>query len=521
MSGWLVAIAVVVASLGTVVALALVRKIADRFGSDDPSLVRAVLWFLAAVAGVIGISFLGNVWLAGAVVVVLSVWSLVGAALDARGAPARQRAAMLQLYAVLFGASYAHASSRGMLTGLGASTSLSFALNDQLGQFALPLAEKLTAFSTRADPTFAIALVAQGLGRHFVLVLALSTFAFASYAAAYFSTRPLALPGVELLPFPRVATLVFVGVVGVHAFLPPTRMPGLVLGLVTISLTPLFVADGGALIHRWLSRFRTRGLILVFCLGASLLLPALLVLFAVFGVLAQLLGLRELLPFAALDEMPLKRPRLSSLLVSLTVAAVIMGATTLLAQRSLSRASPRLGVGTHVCGATEAVVDWKARSVSFEVAGARFSMDLDETPLSRAPRRATDPAQVCEVSGKRLCTSDEWYLACACTYPLEVETGTKRSTLYALVARAERERLAPALGREEPSVAADKRSELRSLITGRSEIVAGGNSSSILLAGPNDLTRDPWTVDCRYRARVTPQALEQPMTDVAAVRCCR
>lgn len=512
MSGWYVAACVLGSGLGLALLAFLARRLADRFGSDDPPLWRSLLWLALSAAGVGALPFVHAEWLALAIVVLVTAWALVGSALAERGGPLRRRLAVLELHAVLFAASYLYASSRGMLDGTRASTSASFALHEQLTQLSLPLGESVLGFSSAADPSWAVALVAGSLTRHLVLWLALAGFAFAVWAAAYLARRPLPLPGAELLPHPRVVAGAFALLALANAFFPSLRL----LALPTLALCPLFVADGGALLHRWLGRLRARTWVLLLLAGVAVLLPALLFVLAGLGVVAQLAGLRELLPFAALDETPLRRPRLGTLLGALALSAACLAGATAVAEHRVRRVSPRLGSPTEVCGSTDPSVDWDARLATFELPGGRFSVDLDETPLAGG-----DPAALCQRAGKRLCTSDEWYLACACTYPLEVEPGTKRSTNYAFVARAERERQAGAPGPREPTAASDKRSELRGLVTGRSEVVAGGKSKGLLLAGPNDGLRDPWAVDCRHRAFLTPSVLESGSASLAAVRCCR
>lgn len=511
MAGWLVAGSVLGSALALGLLLLVARRLSDRFGSDEPPLWRLLVWLAVALAGLVGLAFVRNEWLLGAGAVGITAWALVGAGLEARAGSARRRLVVLELYVVLFAATYLYARARGMVDGLRASTAASAALHEQLTAFALPLSELALSFSNAAQPAWSIGVLASALSRNLALWLALSSFACAVYAAAYLSRRPLPLPGAALFPYPRAAALAFVALALASELLPVNHPAN----LATLALCPLFVADGGALLFRWLSRFRARGFLLALLGAVALFSPVPLVLLEALGVVAQLSGLRELLPFVALDETPLRRPRLWSMLLVLGLGALCMAATTAVAARSLRRASPRLGVATEACGATEPSVDWAGRTATFEMPGARFSMDLDETPLAAAA-----PAEQCESAGKRLCTSDEWYLACACTYPLEVEAGTKSSTLYAFVARAERERQAGAPGPAEPTAAADKRSELRGLLTGRSEIVAPASGKGLLLAGPNDTLRDPWTVDCRHRAFLTPAGLGA-MSGLAAVRCCR
>lgn len=511
MSGFIVALWTFGVGAGLMLLLWAARRLSDWLGSDEPPLWRALLWLAVSLAALAGLFLLGNEWASLAVAVALSAWVFVGTALEQRAGPLRRRLSVLGLYAALFCASVLHLRARGMLDGLSASPALSFALHDQLTQLALPFAERLGAVAPKADPAHAVWLVAGHLSAQLVLWLALSSFGFAVYAAAYLSRRALPLPGAQLFGHPRIVAVAFVVLLLASAFLPRA------LGLVIVALYPLFVADGGALLSRWLGRLRARGLLFALIGGAAFLWPVVLLAIMALGLLAQLLGLRELLPFAKLDESPLKRPRLSSLGLVLGAASLTMLGGTFVAQRSLRIASPKLGAPTEACGSIDPSVDWQARVATFQLATQTFSIDLDETSLDAG----SDPAAACQRLGKRVCTSDEWYLACACTYPLEVEAGPKSSTLYGFVARAERERAEGPPGPRQPTTTADKRSELRGLITGKSEIVAQSTSKGLLLAGPNDVVRDAWSVDCRHRAFMTPGALGSDVGQLAAVRCCR
>ncbi|MCC6900292.1 MAG: hypothetical protein IT377_15035 [Polyangiaceae bacterium] len=504
MSGWLVGVAMLGAGFALAAMLVAARKLADWLGSDEPPAWRGALFAIVALAAVAGLHFLPH----GGLLALLTLWVLIGAALEQRGGAARGRLAVLQLYLVLFASAYTYGNALGLWAGGGASVGLRFALVDQLTQIALPLADRVLAFSRAASPQVATHAVADGLARHLVLWVAVAAFALAVYSSAYFARRPLALPGAALLPWPRVVALAFLVLAVAGRFVPSRFAP-----LPAIVLCPLFMTDGAALVHRWSSRLRARGLLLVVLSAALPLVPALAFIAAALGAVSQLLGLRELLPFAALDEAPLRRPRLGAWLVFVVVSSLVVVAGASAAHRGLRRASPLLGAPADICGGGEPSVDWDARTATFDLPRGRVTMDLDETPLD-----AASPAGACERAGKRLCTSDEWYLACACTYPLELEPGTKTSTLYAFVARADRERRAGAPEPRQPTLASDKRSELRGLLTGKSEVVSQGAGRAVLLAGPADALRDPWTVDCRHRSFTTERALP---SQLIAARCCR
>jgi hypothetical protein len=118
--------------------------------------------------------------------------------------------------------------------------------------------------------------------------------------------------------------------------------------------------------------------------------------------------------------------------------------------------------------------------------------------------------RLCAARGARLCTSDEWVLACVCSYPNESTGGPKITTNPRLTYRVEADRAAPSPDRH-----------VHGLLTGKSEVVAGGSNGEVLLAGPSDAVVDSWAQDCRYRALLTERGLESGTLGAIATRCCR
>src|SRR5204863_4964844 len=113
----------------------------------------------------------------------------------------------------------------------------------------------------------------------------------------------------------------------------------------------------------------------------------------------------------------------------------------------------------------------------------------------------------------RPCTSDEWALACVCSYPNESEGGPKLFASSRLPYRAERERA------EGPGPGA---ADVRRLLTGAAEIVGPPLASGVLvLAGPADAVDDRYRIDCRTRSLETSTVLARERWSFVAARCCR
>jgi hypothetical protein len=286
-------------------------------------------------------------------------------------------------------------------------------------------------------------------------------------------------------------------------------------------LAPFYLAESLVLLHRWLRTLRTRTVLLLTLLALAVWAPVLGYVFVLVGWLAQLLRLRELLPFAALVERPIGRPRLGSLLGTTLAMVVLFASSGGLSYAALRHASPKLGAAAEMCGGITSNASWKTRMVSFSSPDGKFSMDVDETAL---PVPVTDEADLdaaCRARGKRLCSSDEWYVACLCTYPRDAQPGVKLGANYFAAARADKERSARDVGAEASTMSSDKQSEVRSLLSGRSEAVSGAPGAAIFVAGPSDQSPDVFAEDCRHRAMVSARALGGAGREIAGLRCCR
>ncbi|MFO0571698.1 MAG: hypothetical protein U0263_39100 [Polyangiaceae bacterium] len=157
--------------------------------------------------------------------------------------------------------------------------------------------------------------------------------------------------------------------------------------------------------------------------------------------------------------------------------------------------------------------------VTFDATDTHFSIDVEETPAPPTAESFKSLSQVCARQGKRLCTSDEWYVACSAPIRWMPRPGRSggRTNWSRLGAAEERAAGEPALGVSTRT--SEKQSEVRWPLAGRSEIVGAELGGAALLAGPNDASNDAWSVDCRARAHLAALALG-PVGSIG-VRCCQ
>jgi hypothetical protein len=116
--------------------------------------------------------------------------------------------------------------------------------------------------------------------------------------------------------------------------------------------------------------------------------------------------------------------------------------------------------------------------------------------------------QRCEARGARLCTSDEWYLACLCTYPEESPGGPHMSGNDLLAHRVRSEAALDDKGRR-----ADAQRHVKRLLEGPPEAVVGAGGE-VRFAGGHGPDSSSWMTDCRHRGLVSP-------TGPVGLRCCR
>jgi len=205
------------------------------------------------------------------------------------------------------------------------------------------------------------------------------------------------------------------------------------------------------------------------------------------------------------------RVRPATIVISGVAAACGALLLTSLGYAAFASASPLVGAPSKICNDVRRVAT--ERAVEFSSASARFTIDREETASSVALTTQRQAAAICERENKRLCTSDEWYLACLCTYPTESRPGaqtTGNELLAHAVARGRAD-----LQRRNAEAA------VYGLLDGRSEVVAPLDDSAVWVAGANDVIRDDRMTDCRYRAALTEPALAENGWAFVGVRCCR
>ncbi len=516
--GFHFALSTLAAALWFASALTVSRAVGERLATEHFAPLRWGVWLVVALGGTAALSrvtiplpFALGAWL-------LCCWLLIGSAVEVRGSEARRKLSLVQLYLFGLGLCYAFLRSLGLITGASASAKYVFDVQTLASEFSLPLLSLLGARGAEGASA-AVFWATHGLGAHLFAVIALSMFACAAFAAAYLAARPLSAPGVDLLPLPSVASLVFLLLALLAWLLPAGSVAATGASLASATLLPFFVAEGTFALHRLLRAVRVRLLLFAIVFAAGVLLPAAIVTLALLGVVAQVLRLRELLPFNRLADAPLGRPPLAASVGWFAGFAALALLGALLFQRSLRAHSSTLDARADLCGSLETSVSWPAQAVKFTGPNSNFSIDVAETALPAGLSDASSAERACKARGKRLCSVDEWYTACLCTYPGEAEAGLKLGTNYALAARAERERAAPEAGTESSTIGEGKQSEVRALLAKRSEVVQNPAGNGVLLAGPSELLSEPFTVDCRYRALLMPQALAESKAFVG-LRCC-
>lgn len=520
MAGWILPLSIVGAALALSVELALARRIASQLGADEPSLARGVAWLALLLLGSAGTAFVHGEWLTLAVGAVVALVAFVGAAEQLRGNDVQRRLATSGLYLAALVSFYGDGHARGWLTGTRASRSFTYLLHETVTGAVWPLVDGFTRVPRAgwATPAATIAALADSLASHVLVAGALGALVVASFAAAYLSEQPLPAPGTDLLPVPRATSLLLAAVALCARLAPAESIAAVSARWIVIALVPFYFAEALALLHRWLAVLHVRLLLLALLVLAALAWPALFVALAVFGWLAELGGLREIVPFVALVERPILRPRLVTSVLGATALAACIALGTWSRDRLMARASPRLGLPSKWCAAVTSQVDWSARRVVFTGPELHFSIAVDEA-ASVSGSDAETLTAACTARGGRLCTSDEWYVACLCTYPVDASESPSFLVNQDAVAHAARERDAPAPAASVTTLSNDKRSEVRGLITGRAELVSlpGGPPA---LAGASDALADPLAADCRHRALLTPAALATRAGDYTGSRCC-
>jgi len=480
-----------------------------RLSTGEFSWWRYWAWLAGAFVGAILMLAAKTMLVFLIVAVVLVTWVLLRAAADAQSITLRERIGFMQLYAGLCLVEYGAMRRTGMLDGVHASTPFSFVLHDYLGQLTLPVTAAVSVSrpgAAWAVPGDVVGHVAQALSASWLLTVALATFATAALIYAYFAEHATPEVGLALLPARTLVSIVFAALWGVVLVSPANSVVGYAAALAGIFLAPFFVAEGVWVLHRRAVRLRTRTLWATLVAAFAVVVPSLAAVLAVLGLVFHLVRLRSFEPILGDVQRSAARPRLKTaalLAVATSATFAVLGA----AEGAVIRhASPRITTEPGLCNR----VTLTAVPNGITIAGPNgaFTIDADEAKLEGKTFEAARAA--CAARGARPCTSDEWYVACLCTYPNESIGGSKLSVNERLVYRLESDR--SAAGTE----------DVKGLLTGASELVAptiaGGG---VLLAGPNDAIPDHFTADCRYRSLLPETALTSELGSLTGVRCCR
>jgi hypothetical protein len=428
---------------------------------------------------------------------------LARAAADAQVTGLREKLGFVQLYAGLCFVEAALLARSHALSGTRAAPWLAFEIGDVLGHMVLPLASLGPAGGAAAD---VVSWVQGSLSGHFVHAAALATFAAAAYAYAHFAEQATPNVGLALAPAPDAVAVAFAAVAVLAAAL-GASLPGVVAHFAHAALAPFFVAEGLWAVHRAASHLRLRLAIVVVLAGTAVVAPWVHAALAWGGWAFHLANLRALRPILGDVQRSAARPRLGAAFLGAIAAAAACLALAVPELLLLRRVSP--GLEREPTSCADVSLTEVEGGVVVEGGARRFTIDADETPLAGASFRTAEAA--CAARGARPCTSDEWALACVCSYPNESEGGPKLLASSRLPYRAEQERA------EGPGAA-----DVRRLLTGAAEIVAPPLAGGVLVvAGPADAVDDSSRLDCRTRSLQTSAVLARERWRFVATRCCR
>lgn len=501
-----VALSILAFALAWALGLVAARKLAAKWPAQESvpfHVVSAVILVgaLGAVASLHG-------WPHAAASLGLTAFATYRAAIGARTEGARSRYVLLELYAVYATVSMLALRSLSLLTGTRAAPRLSFAVHDVGSRLLLApsrwLSVHVPALSERVASSVASAIL-QGLLEHFAEATALIAFGVAWCTASYFARESMQSPGRNAIPGIGVLGLVWaVSAVIAHSGANAAAWR-------VVALTPPLAAEGLRALAQVAKRLESRALLVSF--GAALL-PVAHAWTLVAAIIGWISGtLRPWLLF----ESPLGgtepfrvRPRTIALVGTASAAGVATLAG--LDYKLLAAETPLLGASPGMCNDVRRIAN--DREVSFSSNSVRFTIDREEThatpPISSFERARA----LCARQNKRLCTSDEWYLACVCTYPTESRAGMQL---------AGNELLAHAVARGRADLERrNAEAAVYGLLDGVSEVVARRRSNGgVCVAGGNNVTADEWMTDCRYRAEITDAALANNAWGFVGVRCCR
>lgn len=487
------------------VVLALARALGERKVVHAEGLVR--IGRLVALSIVVAVAILPEMTGHRFLIAQLVLFSTLAA--TAAIAPRDTRVHVITLHVALFALLVRFLVWRGLYDAQGATPVLSYVFQDFAAQLLLPSAGAVhEALFGVGDAPFLMWLrasvqqAAAGVATHIVLLGALTTHAVAVVTVRAVTSRaapstlaalvsPSAVPGVI------VALMLAAALPSVHPIL---RIA--VLG----AILPALVFEALALIDTYAATLRSGRLVLVMIVAV---LPFAPVLLHVLGALGALFALRPSVRHDDVEQIarvPLLRWTVSGL-----VAAVGFGLIAGVSGYLLSPARALPPEATF-CANTGFSARDDGVLVTPTASTAAFVVDIVERPLG-----AMSVAQaegVCATEQKRLCSSRELFMVCACDHGEDgYGSGAFPMPREGLVARA---RCHEGGGRECVS-----EHGVRDLLGGRSELTSttvahGGH----LVAGANDWLRENWMVHCRWRGVMSDESIEAASHPMLGYRCC-
>lgn len=486
------------------------RNLGERASgpSRAPVIVAYALVLALVLAVVLGSGATGHLFLAAQ----LAVFGLL--AFAAARQPGMARVHVAFTHAALFALFVRFLYWRGLYDADGPTMTTRFVFQDFAAQLLLPaVSEAHRALFGTVESAFLVSLragvaqAARGVATHVVLLSALLTHAIAvvTVRAATSRTAPATLR--ELLPIRD-------GVVGALLVLVVTTLlPGVspVLRVVVLGLVlPSLVVEALVEFDRQSSRLRSGRLPLLLLATSIPFVPSSL---HVIGALGGLFALLPMQPRRAhASRAPLGRWAMTGLAATAFFGALAAGSGYLI--------SPARGLPSdaQLCAAVRFAPVDDGVQVTPGPGASAFRMDVDERPLgSRSPAEA---AAVCAAEGKRLCSSEEVYLVCACDHGTDgYARANSPEPSDALVRRA--------LCTDAVGADADASSRcatdhgVRSLLGGHSELTSTAVAQAgHLVAGPNRWLHENWMVHCRWRSVLTDEALASEPYPMLAFRCC-
>lgn len=462
---------------------------------------------------------------------VLVAWLALGCTLAMTSERPRGATATLGTWLGLFTMGLVFLRWRGIVVDGATTNDYAFVLHDHLGQLVLPVIDRIGARPASEGTTSTVlAGTIEGLRDNLAVLLGL-----AAWLAAQLVVRQSAPPGrqagVRARPGLRWDAAVFggVGLAALTHVVAPGPAAGWLWFAVRGSLA-IHVVEGLSLVRDAVRPLRT---------GAAL--TGLLAILALFlGPVAYLLaGLGAMRRLAGLEPSARAFPRAAgagrqALLLPLAGTVLVLVALGLLSDLYVRRVTPAEARGVGLCEAVRARPEPARDEIVYEGPGlATFGLEVHERPVEpeageQGGLTGEEAARRCATAGKRLCTSNEWYLACTCgsasTLPADLAWWRPRRLFIdeALVQRARRDCPGTHDG-PSPAGAGSCRSDhgVYDLLGGRSELLAdriGGTTH--LLAGRTTALDEDWMTKCAYRAMVTEESLERHAWPFVGFRCC-